>query len=332
MSNRKEILKKAGIITLWVCVGLASLVLLIAANIQHAVATCKGVVVHIKSNEQGHYISDQEILNRVSNNDPSKLKGKDLRRFNLSALETILERHLWIRNAELFFDSKHILHIDVEERIPVGRVFCIDGESFYVDELGLQLPANGNQIADVPVFTGFPVVTKPLLSKDSVLLMQVRDVGAFILKNEFWSAQIEQIHIDQYSMELIPKLGKHQILFGEGKQVEQKFKRLLLFYNKVLRKAGWNYYSVLDLRYDKQIVGLRRDSASLYQSFIIPIDSIEINKVLDTTKIELDTLMRTVSEKPAIPAKKETDRSNEEMDILKEAIQSSDNNNRNKTN
>jgi cell division protein FtsQ len=331
MGNRKEILKKVGIITLWVCVGSCSLVLLIAANIQQAGEICKDVVVTIKSTEHGNYIHEKEILNRVSNNDPSTLKGKDLRRFNLSELEAALEQHLWIRNAELFFDVQNILHIDVEERIPVGRIFCVDGESFYVDELGIQLPANGNQIADVPVFTGFPPLTKPLLSKDSILLMQVRDVGGYILKNDFWNAQIEQIHIENYSMELIPKLGKHQIIFGEGKQVEQKFKRLLLFYKNVLNKAGWNYYSVLDLRYDKQLVGVRRDSVSLYESFKIPFDSIEINQVLDTTRIELDTLMQSLPAKSEVTIQKETVISKEEMNILKEVNRSQDNN-RKKTN
>ncbi len=332
MGNRKEILKKVGIITLWVCMGVASLALLIAANIQRAGETCKDVVVSIRTVDNGNYISEKEILNRVSGNDPSTLRGKDLRRFNLSEIEAILEQHLWIRNAELFFDAKNVLHIDVEERIPVGRIFCIDGESFYVDELGMQLPANGNQIADVPVFTGFPAVTKPLLSKDSILLMQVRDMGAYILKNDFWSAQIEQIHIDQYSMELIPKLGKHQIIFGEGKQVEQKFNRLFLFYKNVLNKAGWNYYSVLDLRYDKQLVGVRRDSLSLYESFKIPFDSIEINKVLDTTRIELDTLMQSLPVKSEATIKKETIISKEEMNILKEVTRPQENNNPKKTN
>ena len=324
MGNKKEILKKVGIITVWVCVGAASLALLIAATIQRTGKYCNDVVVNIKSTEQGSYISEIEILNKISGNDPSNLKNKLLKDFSLSKLEALLEQHLWIRNAELFFDSKNILHVEIEERIPVARIFSIDGESFYVDDLGLQLPANGNQIADVPVFTGFPPLTKPLVSKDSALLMQVRDVGACILKNEFWSAQIEQIHIDQYSMELIPKLGKHQIIFGEGKQVEQKFKRLFLFYKNVLDKAGWNYYSVLDLRYDKQLVGVRRDSVSLYQSYIIPMDSLEINKTLDTTRIELDTMLLKASGNTTMPLQKDTKINNQEMNILKEAARTTE--------
>lgn len=323
MGNRKDILKKVGIITLWASIGVSTFLLLIAARIQHSEDICKDVVVHIQSADQGSYISEKEILNRISDNHPELLKNKNVRGFDLSQLEERLEQHLWIRNAELFFDIQNVLHVDVEERIPVARIFSADGESFYVDELGVQLPVNGNQIASVPVFTGFPQLTKPLLSKDSLLLMQVRDMGAYIVKHEFWAAQIEQIHIDNYNMELMPKLGKHQILFGEGTQIEAKFKRLMLFYKKVLNKAGWNYYSVLDLRYDKQLVGVRRDSVSLYQSFTIPFDSIRINEVLDTTKItEHDSLAKVEQAKSAKPIKKETASAAEEQKVLEELQQS----------
>jgi cell division protein FtsQ len=319
MGNKTDILKKAAMITLWSSVGVISFVLLIASRIQHSEDVCKDVVVRIKSAENSNYISQKEILNRLSDNHPELLKNKSISSFNLSQLEALLEHHLWIRNAELFFDIKNVLHVEVEERTPVARIFCADGESFYVDELGIQLPANGNQVANVPVFTGFPHLTKPLLSNDSLLLMQVRDMGAYILKHEFWIAQIEQIQIDKNNMELIPKLGKHQILFGEGVQIEQKFKRLMLFYKNVLHKAGWNYYSLLDLRYDKQIVGVRRDSISLYKSFVIPFDTIEINKVLDTAKIDQDTLRKDKQVKQSTQVKKAIMTNDEELQVLGEA-------------
>ena len=155
---------------------------------------------------------------------------------------------------------------------------------------------NGNQIANVSVFTGFPQITYPLSIKDSILLFQVRDMGAFMLKNEFWKAQIDQVHIDNYQMELIPKLGKHQILFGEGVMIEKKFQRLMLFYRQIMKKTGWNYYSVLDLRYDKQLVGTRRDSVSLYESFIIPFDTIKISADLDSARIARDTSLHIVQD------------------------------------
>jgi cell division protein FtsQ len=296
MGKKIDILKKVLVILLWLGVASVSVVLLVAATQKHAGDVCENVVVRIRSGEQGGYISEKEILNRISGNRPESLVGTKISTMRLSKLEQLLEQHLWIHNAELFFDIQNVLHIEIEERIPVARVFSVGGETFYVDEKGRQLPVNGNQIANVSVFTGFPQITYPLSIKDSILLFQVRDMGAFMLKNEFWKAQIDQVHIDNYQMELIPKLGKHQILFGEGVMIEKKFQRLMLFYRQIMKKTGWNYYSVLDLRYDKQLVGTRRDSVSLYESFIIPFDTIKISADLDSARIARDTSLHIVQD------------------------------------
>ena len=300
MGKKVDILKKVLIITLWVGVASVSVVVLVAATNKHATDVCEKVVVDIRSGDQGGYISEKEILNRISGNRPELLVGMKIKNFSLSQLEALLEQHLWIRNAEMFFDTKNALRIEIEERVPVARVFSMGGESFYVDEIGKQLPVNGNQIAHVAVFTGFPQMTYPLSEKDSLLLMHVRDVGAYILKHDFWMAQIDQVHIENYQMEFIPKLGKHQIYFGEGKMIEQKFKRLMLFYHQIMKKTGWNYYSSVDLRYEKQLVAVRRDSVSLYESFVIPFDTLSISNNLDSARIAGDTTLGIMNQKDTI--------------------------------
>ena len=300
MGKKVDILKKVLIITLWVGIASISVVVLVAATKKHATDVCEKVVVDIRSGDQGGYISEKGILNRISGNRPELLVGMKIKNFSLSQLEALLEQHLWIRNAEMFFDTKNVLRIEIEERIPVARVFSVGAESFYVDEIGKQLPVNGNQIAHVAVFTGFPQMTYPLSEKDSLLLMHVRDVGAYILKHDFWMAQIDQVHIENYQMEFIPKLGKHQIYFGEGKMIEQKFKRLMLFYHQIMKKTGWNYYSSVDLRYEKQLVAVRRDSVSLYESFVIPFDTLSISNNLDSARIAGDTTLGIMNQKDTI--------------------------------
>jgi cell division protein FtsQ len=289
MSNKIQVIKKIAMVSTWIGLGVCMLILLVASTRHHSAMTCKDVEVTIRSAGAGTYITRKEILDRVSGSNTRVLKGTLLKDISPAQLEKLLEQHLWIREAELYFDNNNVLQIDIQERLPVARVFSVSGETFYVDDFGFQLPVNGKQIAYVPVFTGFPAITYPLLPKDSLLMMQIKDMGIYMLKNDFWKAQIDQVNIQNYQMELIPKLGKHQILFGEAQDIEKKFKRLMLFYKKVMQYAGWNYYSTLDLRYDKQIVAVRRDSASLYASFTLPIDTIEINKELDSLRIARDT-------------------------------------------
>jgi cell division protein FtsQ len=178
----------------------------------------------------------------------------------------------------------------------------LSGESFYVDDMGEQLPVTADQIARVPVFTSFPTITKPLQVKDSLLLMQIKETGAYMLKNNFWMAQIDQININNYEMEMIPKLGKHSILFGDGTKVEQKFNRLLLFYKQIMSKTGWNYYSTLDVRFDKQLVAVRRDSVSLFKSFVIPKDNIQISPIIDSINLARDSSLTI------LPVKKDSNK------------------------
>lgn len=271
-------------------VGAGTIVLLVAAAKQQAGKVCKEVTVSIKSADGVEYVNKKQILKTLSGGRPDLMIGAPIRTFDLKQLEELLEKNLWIRNAELFFDNKDVLQVVVTERLPVARVFAVSGETFYVDELGEQLPVNTDQVARVPVFTSFPTVTYPLKGKDSVLLLQVKDLGAYLLKHDFWMAQVDQVNINNYELELIPKLGKHLILFGTAEQMDAKFNRLMLFYKQIMNKTGWNYYSTLDVRFSKQLVAARRDSISLFKSFVLTTDTTYKNTIETGTVFAGDTV------------------------------------------
>jgi len=55
-------------------------------------------------------------------------------------MESLLEKNVWIKDAQLFFDNNGILRVSVTEREPIARVFTREGNSFYIDSSGVQLP------------------------------------------------------------------------------------------------------------------------------------------------------------------------------------------------
>lgn len=283
---------------MWTVVCTATIVLLVAAARNKNGKRCKDVVVTIKGIDGTEYVSKKQILNTISGGRPDLMQGAPIKSFDLQQLEELLGRNLWIRNAELFFDNNDVLHADITEREPVARVFMMNGESFYVDDMGEQLPITNDQVARVPVFTSFPNETTAARKKDSLLQEQVKEMGHFLLKNEFWMAQVDQVNINNYEFELVPKLGNHLIQFGNTEKMEQKFNRLILFYKNIMNKTGWNYYSALDVRYDKQLVAVRRDSVSLFKSFVVEQNNYEVSTAIDTSYINSDTTLTT--EKPII--------------------------------
>ena len=60
---------------------------------------------------------------------------------------------------------------------------------------------------------------------------------SIFIKNEFWKAQIIQLHMnDDKEIELIPRVGNHIILLGSEEEMEAKFEKLMLFYKKEFSK------------------------------------------------------------------------------------------------
>lgn len=292
MNNRSVIIKKISILVLWILVGASTVVLLVAANIHQGNTLCSGVAVKMVGPAKISHIPAAEIVNIVSGGDSSAIIRTPVKKFNLVQLESMLEKHLWIRNAELYFDKNGGLNAEIEERIPVARVFTKNGQCFYLDEKGGRLPVNTGQVAYVPVFTGFPFSENKAAQGDSILNKEIVAVGTYIIGNEKWLHEIDQIVWDSLDMRMLPAAGKFEIIFGRGEKVAEKFKRLQLFYDRILSNAGVDFYKTLDLRFDKQIVAFKRDSAHLLKTFLPLSDTIKIQPILaDSSIVPKDTAL-----------------------------------------
>jgi len=81
----------------------------------------------------------------------------------------------------------------------------------------------------------------------------------YIRKNNFWSAQIDQIYVDNYDeIDLVPRVGNLMVHLGTIDNFEGKLKNLEVFYKEVLPEVGWNKYSIINLEYKDQIVCKKR--------------------------------------------------------------------------
>ena len=55
-------------------------------------------------------------------------------------------------------------------------------------------------------------------------------------------------------VEFIPQVTKQVVEFGLPEEIDQKFKKLKIFYKEVLPREGWNKYSRVNLKYNQQII------------------------------------------------------------------------------
>lgn len=252
--NAKTTIRKIIFIAVWLCIGGGMLTLLLAAISSKKKGICRNYVISLRGPENNFFMNEKDVEQLLENATGGAVRGQAIESFNLNEMEQALEKNTWISEAELYFDNKDVLHINVMEKEPVARMFTISGKSFYIDNTGMKMPLSDKLSAKVPVFTGFPD-RKTRNINDSVLLNNVKSMADYIISSPFWSAQVAQIDITpDGKFEMIPVVGNHIVKLGDGGDIAARFSRLMVFYRQVLSRTGFDKYKVIDVQYKGQVV------------------------------------------------------------------------------
>lgn len=144
-------------------------------------------------------------------------------------------------------------------------------EHYYIDRNGRFMPVSERYttpviVANGYIFDTFSMMKVPEFSRDTTttdssffrekpIIEQVFEVAKFLDRDTFWNSQTEQIFVnDARELEIIPRIGNHRIILGNSNGLEEKFHRLYIFYTRGLKSTGWNNYSVINLKYQNQVV------------------------------------------------------------------------------
>jgi len=248
-------------ISLWGLLACGCIVLLVAAVRVKNNKLCSDIVVDIDSHGEKAFISEKDITEVLQKN--GVVKGVVLSDVHPWLVEAELEKNAWIRDAQLFFDNNQVLTVKIAERLPIARIFAMDGSSFYIDTAGNKLPLSDKFSARVPVFTAYPAVKKVMSAKDSVVVADVKHIAKYIQQDSFFMAQVGQVDVmPNGTYQLIPVLGNQVIKLGNGDDMEGKFSRLYAFYKQVWSKTGFEKYDTVDVQYAGQVVAARRGESA----------------------------------------------------------------------
>ena len=293
-ANKTYKIKKILSVSVWLILASGVVVLLVAAMSKKNAEHISGIDIKISGIQNNYFIDKSEVLKILEKVNRKKLDKSTISSLDLTAMENQLAKSEWIRKAELFFDNNKVLQVKISEREPIARLFTVSGSSFYIDSSLDHLPLSDKFSARLPVFTSFPTEVKILKKRDRAVLNDVKILSEYINAHPFWMAQIDQVDITpEGDFDLIPKLGNQVIHFGDAKNYQQKFNKLLAFYQQVETKVGWNKYAALDLQYKNQVVGVVRDAAEIKSD---SLKAVEIMKMAiaeaeknsnDSTRIQL---------------------------------------------
>ena len=253
---KKENILKILTWLLWGSLCSGVLVLLVSAvNTENSV-TCARVEITIDGKSNLKMVTADEITASLwPEKSGIKPVGKKIPDFNLFDLEQQIEKNPWVADADVFFDHHRVMHIKVSQRTPIARLFLPDGASVYLDAHYTTLPLKTTDVLQLPVFTNFTLLKRPLNATDSATMNRIVGLSRYIMADEFWMAQVETVHI-QYdgSFELSMQLGDETVLLGKRGDWDNLLPKLKLTYEKFAHDQSWGKYRQIDLQFKDQVI------------------------------------------------------------------------------
>lgn len=217
---------------------------------------CKDIVVEIENINDNHFMDEADILHLVEMSGQS-IKGTNIERINLKAIETKIKMDKHIREAELYGDLKGNLIVNVELRRPVARIAQEDAPDAYISEEGVIMGVSDKFSSRVVIITG-KFVKKLLEAGDLSKLEEGRklmEMLEFIREDPFWNAQIAQMDINSKGeIDIYPQVTGQLVQFGTTDRYEEKLGKLMVFYKDVLPTKGWTKYERVNLKYEGQVI------------------------------------------------------------------------------
>ncbi len=255
--NNKNIGKTVNRI-LGVVVAIFLLVIIISAVEKKGGSHTEDILVHVRSlPDSSKLITEGNVITAMTRGLGRSVQGMPVADLDLRRIEeNILEKDPFIKDADVYIDAENRLHIDVEQRQPIVRIIDAKGKSYYLDKEGNFMPLSSNFTARVPVATGYiPPYTPEYQRKKQDALRYLFSLMEDIQSDEFMLALAEQIFVtENREFIIVPKLGKQKILLGRYENIEDKFKRLKIFYKEALPYEGWNKYKTINLKFKGQVV------------------------------------------------------------------------------
>lgn len=243
-------------ITGWLVLLAAIIVTFAFSYTETATVECSEIVIQYDE-DQAVRLGRQEII-RLVNVADNQVIGKRFREINSEVIEREVEKHNTIEKADAFkliirdtTGYRGVLSIKVKYRDPLLRVISSQG-SFYLDKYGHRFPTSIYYSSNVLVASGN-------VSEDFAR-EQLLPLAGFIAEDDFWKAQIRQVHVNGHEeLVLTPLVGDQLIEFGSAGDFREKFRNLMAFYEQVLSNSNWNKYERISVKYKNQVIGKKSD-------------------------------------------------------------------------
>ncbi len=265
--------KKILLITLWSTLIIGLLVSMGFVNKEQDSLLCKSLDIKVNQDDDLYFLNKMDIAKLILDRGDSII-GQPKSTVNIPAIKHALNSHADIANAEVYLTIDGRLKVEVIQRKPLLRIINVNGDSYYLDNEGKLMPLSDKYTAKVLVANGnilesygtnymysISALSKNMKRKKSTMLDELYAMAVYINADEFWKSQIQQIYVNSdMDMEIVPMVGNQKIIFGDTASMDEKFKKLMTFYQQGLNTTGWwEKYSIINLKFKNQIVCTKKE-------------------------------------------------------------------------
>jgi len=193
--------------------------------------------------DENLYITHETVSKLlIQNQEPVTNKPKEI--IDLNRLESALNSNPMIKEAQVFIGIDGLLTAEIEQKKPIARVST--NASYYVDDQGSYMPLSTNHTARVPLVTGM------VMKND---LANVYAIAKAIQSDAFLKKHVIGIHQNENkSIDLKFRLNDFIVELGSLTVLDKKVNNLKAFYQKAMRDKTLDDYSVVNLKFDNQVI------------------------------------------------------------------------------
>ena len=250
-------------ISFWTLLLLAFVAFEIYATRQDGDITCDKLQIELdNANDFPILTTAEEIHTELLQNYPA-IENQKKKNLSLKQIENNVGQIPYLHQSDAYFHISGDVTIKTSPRKAILRVINKADQHFYLGSDTVVMPLSPQRSLRLLVANGeLPKLSNSFFSQNRNEALILPDIykKIFILatkiqEDEFLNALIDQIYVtpDQ-EFELIPKAGIDYIEFGDFDDVDQKLKRLKLFYIKGKEKINWTIYKSINLKYENQVV------------------------------------------------------------------------------
>lgn len=210
-------------------------------------AVCSSVDIKINYKTEKPMMNEFDVYRFLKIKDKKHhFLNKPTNQIEIKKIEYTLSKIPQIKSVNVYFSISKALVIEIEQRTPILRIITNEGKSYFITDDFIKIPLSAHYSPYITPVTG---------NVNAKMDKKLYAVAVYVNNNSFWKDQIQQYFVDENAnISFIPTTGAHEVILGDTNNLDEKFKKLEIFYLKGLNKTGWEKYKTINLKFKGQVI------------------------------------------------------------------------------